>query len=106
MIESVKKHTVQLFGESYVIVSDEPEADLLKAVDHYNQYMQVLVAESGIQDAKKIALLTGLHLSQELLRCKQREEIEHQIEGKVRSLIDCIDAELDFFELKKAAQVL
>ena len=106
MTDRIKKYTVQLFGESYVILSDEPEADVLQAVDHFNQYMQVLVAESGIQDIKRVALLTGLQLSQELLRLQHRQLAQTAYHEKAVALIDKIDAEIEFSDTKNAAQIL
>jgi cell division protein ZapA (FtsZ GTPase activity inhibitor) len=106
MTDRIKRYTVRLFGESYVIISDEPEVDVLQAVDRFNDYMQVLVAESGIQDAKKIALLTGLQLSQELLALQRRYDAMENYNKRVASLVDMIDSVVDFSDTKNAAQVV
>lgn len=92
MAKELKKYTVNLFDEQYTIVSDDPEQDVYQSVDYLNQCMEILAEESNLKDAKKLALLTGLQLSQELLRM-QRMLMENESKNEVvESLVQKIDS--------------
>jgi len=92
MADQMKKYTIELFGESYTIVSDEPSDDLTQAVEYFNQCMEILSSESGLKEAKKVALLTGLQLSQELLRMQRNVAKLESSETKVQSLLEKISS--------------
>ena len=92
MADQVKKYTLELFGEPYTILSDEPIEDITQAADYFNQCMEILSDESGLKDVKKLAFLTGLQLSQELLRMQKQLVGCESNEQRARLLADEIEA--------------
>ena len=95
MADSMKKYTIILFGESYTIISDEPAEDITQAAEYYNQCMEILSEETNLKDVKKLAFLTGLQLSQELLRMQRRLLHLEDAEQKVQLLADTIETSLE-----------
>ncbi|OGB97108.1 hypothetical protein A3F06_04260 [candidate division TM6 bacterium RIFCSPHIGHO2_12_FULL_36_22] len=95
MVDRVKKYTLELFGEPHTIITDEPVEDVTQAADYFNQCMEILSAESGLKDVKKLAFLTGLQLSQDLLRMQKQLVNCETSELKARLLVDEIEASFD-----------
>ncbi|HJM68536.1 MAG TPA: cell division protein ZapA [Candidatus Babeliales bacterium] len=95
MADQVKKYTLELFGEPHTIITDEPVGDITQAADYFNQCMEILSSESGLKDAKKLAFLTGLQLSQELLRMQKQLVSCETNELKAQSLVEEIEASFE-----------
>ncbi len=68
MICDTKKYKVTIFGESYVLVSDEPEGRLSRSTALVDALMQDIAQQSGITDVKKLAVLAALQVASTLAR--------------------------------------
>ena len=73
---SKQKVHVSIFGQSYSLVTDEPEMLLQKAASVVDRRMKE-ISSAGFEDIQKIAVLVALQLAHELLtseddaqRCK------------------------------------
>jgi|GEM_PF-795422 cell division protein ZapA (FtsZ GTPase activity inhibitor) len=84
----IKKQTITIFDESYTIVSDEPEELLSQAILHINEVMNNLSEKSGLNDKKKIALLSALHLATELQKVNQKIAFFEEQEKKLIATVD------------------
>lgn len=91
MNSPIQKFKVTIFGESYTIVSDEPEEKVVRAAQLVDHLMRTIASQTVLADQKKIAVLAALQGIEEVLR------LESQLEGYRKShnlLIDRIDQEL------------
>ena len=95
---------VTIFGETYPIKSQaEPEYTKMVA-EHVNQTMQLIKKKVGLQDAKKIAILAAMSITDEFFQSREAaEEIRDGLESKCDSLINLIQSSLD---RHKAGKVL
>ena len=89
---------VEIYDQKYTIVlkSDMREADVLHIADDIDERMRQIAAVAKTPDSLKIAVLTALHLAQELreLRhsieesetviCKKSDEWTHALEQLLR----------------------
>lgn len=87
----IKKYKVSLFGETYTIVSDEPEERIVQCVQHVDGLMRSITESMNITDGKKSAVLAALQLASKLHDLEQRY---HQKQHEHEKLIDLIDREL------------
>jgi cell division protein ZapA len=87
---------VTIFGETYPIKSQaEPEYTQMVA-EHVDQTMHLVKKKVGLQDAKKIAILAAMSITDELFQSRETaEEQRDELESKCSSLINLIEAYLD-----------
>ena len=73
-----RPHTieVEIYDQKYSIVlkSDMQEADVRRIADDVDQRMREISAASNSADSLKVAVLTALHLAQELREQKKSSE--------------------------------
>lgn len=67
------KHTVTIFGDSFTIVTDEPIDSLDQAVTRVNEMAKVIVEQTGTIDTKKLAVLTVLQAVMQIQQMEQRQ---------------------------------
>jgi len=67
---------VEIYDQQYTIVlrSDMQEADIRKIADDVDQRMREISAAANTPDSLKIAVLTALHLAQELREQRKSSE--------------------------------
>lgn len=90
MIQDVKKYQINIFNESYTIVSDEAEYTILKAASMVDSLMNE-AKKSGSVDSKKIAVLVALQLAGKIINLE--EEYKRLKEEEIK-LIKKIDLEI------------
>ena len=62
-INEAKRIEVLLYGESYSVLSDEPEIKVLEIAKQVDELMRLIARRTGLSDVKKIAVLTVLKLA-------------------------------------------
>jgi cell division protein ZapA (FtsZ GTPase activity inhibitor) len=62
-INEAKKIELLLYGESYSVISDEPQAKVLEIAKQVDELMRLIARRTGLSDVKKIAVLTALKLA-------------------------------------------
>lgn len=67
-----KKYKLNIFGESYTLVSDEAESHVTAAAQVVDDLMTTMAKSFGSQDGKKLAVLVALQLSSQLLQAKSQ----------------------------------
>jgi cell division protein ZapA len=90
-MKTFKKTKVSIFGETYVLLSDESEEHINAVVQEVDDLMRIIASKSEISDSKKIAVLTAVQLASQLKAL--REQIA-SYSNKERELVDHIDREL------------
>lgn len=68
-MDTLKKYKVSIFGESYTLVSDESEEQLVASAQHIDELMRQLAEKTGLSDTKRIAVLASLQIA-----CKLKTE--------------------------------
>jgi cell division protein ZapA (FtsZ GTPase activity inhibitor) len=62
-----RKLKIEIFNDQYSLVSDEKEADVLKASLIVDKLMREIADRSSLQDEKKIAVLAALKIASKLV---------------------------------------
>lgn len=96
MMNEKKSYKVQIFEETYVLSSDEPEALVLKAAEMVDVSMKEISHKFAITDVKKIAVLTALRIADKLLHCEREH---HKSEKIMVALKDYIEQELSLLNV-------
>lgn len=90
MMTDSKKYKVTICGELYTIVSDEPEHQLLQAINLVDSMMQnALQTATTIVDQRKIAILTALSIASKLIAAEASLETIRITKEKLLERIDC-----------------
>lgn len=69
--------TVQIdtLGISFTIQSNEDEAYLEKLINYYKRMVKQVETDSGLKDALKVSIISGIMLCDEL--CKERQKLQY-----------------------------
>jgi len=62
-----RKLKIEIFNDQYSLISDEKEADVLKASLIVDKLMREIADRSSLQDEKKIAVLAALKIASKLV---------------------------------------
>ena len=90
MNKEKKKYTVTIFGDQYVLVSDEVQEHVMRVSALVDSLMNNIADASKLSDEKKIAVLASLQMADKLVALEAKEK-----EGKKRyeALVQAIDQE-------------
>lgn len=89
MSVEIKKYKARIFGELYVIVSDESEDFVAEVVGKVDSLMKEIASKpSSAIDSKKIAVLTALRATQELLVMQKQLQKEQVHKDRIMLLLD------------------
>ncbi len=88
MNTQAKKYKVTIFGESYILVSDEPEQHVVELAYSVDKLMSGIAQASGSNDAKKLAVLAALQFASELKQLKTNHEVREQGQSHLNDLLD------------------
>lgn len=89
MSKILKKYKARIFGEIYTIVSDEDDEFVLKVVHTVDAMMKEFAkAPVLMSDAKKIAVLTALKATEELLMLQQELQQDQIQTEKILMLLN------------------
>jgi cell division protein ZapA (FtsZ GTPase activity inhibitor) len=92
--DKVKKYKVSIFGESYLLVSDETEEHIMAAAQLVDSSMRHIAEKSQIAESKRIAVLVALQCASNVLATKA---INDQCQQHSDKLIDFVNRELSRF---------
>lgn len=87
-MNEAKNYKLNIFGDQYAIVSDESEERIKQAAQLVDSLMKEIADASGMNDGKKIAIITALQLASSLTVYKQECQEKEQL------LIQQIEQEL------------
>ena len=72
-MNEAKRIEVQLYGESYSIISDEPLETVLEVAKQVDESMRLISRRTGLSDIKKIAVLSALKFATK--QCKLEADV-------------------------------
>jgi len=76
MKKEKKKYTVTIFGDPYVLVSDEVQEHVMRVAAQVDSLMNDIASASKLSDAKRIAVLASLQILDKLLALEAKEKEE------------------------------
>lgn len=88
MSKEFKRYKARIFGELYPIVSDEEESAVLDVVHRVDALMNDIASKYDSSDTKKIAVLTALKATEELVALQNKMQHEQSASDKIMTLID------------------
>ena len=88
MNEQKKKYKVTIFGETYSLVTDEPEQHFMQSVHLVDSLMHDFAKNTGSQDAKKIASLIALQLASKVIQLEFQLLQNDHSEQRLTKIID------------------
>lgn len=62
-----RKLKIEIFNDQYSLISDEKEADILRASSIVDKLMKEIADKSNLHDEKKIAVLAALRIASKLV---------------------------------------
>jgi cell division protein ZapA (FtsZ GTPase activity inhibitor) len=83
-----KSYKVQIFDEHYVLLSNEPEALVLEAVELVDGLMREISTNGMSLDPKRVAVLSALRIAGQLL---EQKTIYHQKNDRVSIIKNYVD---------------
>lgn len=86
-----KKLRVDIFNEQYLLVSDEKEAEVLKASLMVDSLMREIAEKSSLQDEKKIAVLAALRIASKLISMENGLKQCDQKYAEILNFIERVD---------------
>ncbi len=96
--------TVNIFGNEYTIKGVAKPEYIISLANYLNGKMNEVQETTGLKDAKKIAILAGINITDELFECRKllkehvpSEQLDEQmaaIRSRIEGLIGLIDKEL------------
>lgn len=81
---------IELFGTAFSIQTDEDPEYLQRVVDHFQKRAAEIQSSVGTSDALKVAILTGLQVTDELFKAEEQKE-HPELDSTVDRLISKID---------------
>jgi cell division protein ZapA (FtsZ GTPase activity inhibitor) len=90
-MDEAKRFDIQLYGESYSIISDESEDKVFEVAKQVDDLMNLIARRTGLSDVKKIAVLTALKLA------TNKNELENAAIGyddTCKKLVDMVNQRL------------
>lgn len=89
---SKRSMSLELFGQSFTVVSDNDEQRIRDIVDFVNRRLEEIRDSSRRVQTDQIALLAALNIAEELFQERQkRQKLERQVRDRSLELLNRID---------------
>ena len=88
MNTNITKFNVAVFGETYHLASDESQEVIFAAAEHIDNLMRQIARDTGLLDARRIAVLAALQMSLKVQELHLRHEQAHKEYARLAQLID------------------
>ena len=90
----IKKYKAHIFGETFSLVSDEPEQLVFEAVELVDNSMKEITSKNALMDVKKAAVLSALKMAVKLKNLEQMIEEERNQSSRILNVLDRQDYRL------------
>lgn len=87
--------SVRIAGHEYKIRGDGDEEGLVRIAGYVDRAMERVRERTGTVDSLDVAVLTCLNLAREILSAREQRSSEGSDEGRLRMLIERVEAVLD-----------
>jgi cell division protein ZapA len=88
MTVETKKYKVDIFGDSFTIVTDEPEEHVIESAKLVDSLMREISEKTQLSDIKKLAIFTAFQISSKLGKLESEVNDSNLIKEKLIGLID------------------
>ena len=88
MIQELKKYQINIFDESYTILSDEPESEIHQAASLVDSSIKELAVKTDNVDVKKFAIFVAFKLARKLSQLECENNNATSGHEKIIQLID------------------
>ena len=88
MIHDMKKYQINVFEESFTIVSDDSEKLVMDTVSYVDSLMKEISLKSATLDPKKVAILAALKIASKSFKLESELEKIKKLEDHLSTLID------------------
>ena len=92
MVDVVKKYNVSVFGENYILLSDEPEDHVFSAAALVDKAMRDIAKKIQIIQPNKVAVLVAIQLASELIN--KRKDLD-SVNNIGMQLLEQIDRQIN-----------
>lgn len=86
MNTTVSKYKISLMGNTYTLISDEPEADILAATQLVENTMKTILAASPAIDMQKAHALAAIKLALSYVQLEQQATMSADQQAKLMDL--------------------
>lgn len=90
----MKKYKAHIFGETFSLVSDEPEQLVFEAVELVDNSMKEISSRNALLDVRKAAVLSALKIALKLKALEQMVEEERNQSSRILNVLDRQDYRL------------
>jgi len=87
MMQDLKKYQVNIFGESYTILSDESQKEINDTAAYVDSLMRETAGKSSA-DAKKVAVFVALKIAKKMLELEAEKNRLQETEASLIKMID------------------
>lgn len=91
MKQEIKKYTVTIFNESYTLLGDESEHDIMLAASKVDSLMKEIAQKAPLMASYRIAALAALRLALQIVTLESTEKNSNQT---LKKLIDSLETQL------------
>jgi len=69
-----RKYSVEIFNQTYTLVSDEPEEHLVRVGAYVDGVMRDIARQAAMSDMQRVAVLASLQMASKLIRLEQEHD--------------------------------
>jgi cell division protein ZapA (FtsZ GTPase activity inhibitor) len=92
MNSSMKSIDVEIFGENFAVISDEPEDRVIEASMVVDDLMKEYSAQAPHKEVRKLALLTALQLASKLVETEEilasKRNHDKELEDRIKRMTE------------------
>lgn len=88
MAKEVKRYKVTIAGESYFLVSDEPEERILDVARYVDGQMRTIAQSGHADDPQRLAVLIALQSTSKMMQCSDLLKTYQRHNEKMIDLIN------------------
>ncbi len=81
---------IELFGTAFSIQTDEDPEYLQRVVDHFQKRATEIQSSVGTSDSLKVAILTGLQVTDELFKAQEQPELNSTVDRLISAIDDIL----------------
>lgn len=100
MVEQIKKYKISVYGESYTVISDEPEEHILKSANLVDCCMKEICQSRPQTQVSRIAVLVAMQMASKMLESVKKLDYQKKEFDKLIQKIDQIDQFSQFAKLE------
>ena len=94
MMDTIHKYKITIGGQSYTIISNEPEHNIQAATQLIDATFKKLAAQSSTSDVTKLIVLTALEVALKQVQLEQNIALQADQQAKLMHLLTDMEVEI------------